>query len=312
LIAFTIVIPTYNRRDLLQRTLATVLAQEIPVQIIVVDDGSTDGTLETLKALAGKVKVLTQPNLGPGAARNRGIEAAEGEYIAFLDSDDLFFPWTLAIYQQAIEQNDRPSFVAGKPIVFRDETELKSIQSAPLRCEKFADYYSAGDKWRWFSASSFVMRTDALRAAGGFTSEPINGEDIDLVMRIGASPGFVQVQTPPTFAYREHGENIRHDWSKTFAGLRYLIDRELTGAYPGGKTRQSERRRILTLHTRSLSLQMLHAGAKSEARTIYHQTFGWNLRQMRLRYLLAFPFMAANATQRHRGTEINAERRSDK
>src|SRR5271170_8041344 len=97
---FSAIIPTYNRRELLQRTLQSVLSQDqVEPEIIVVDDGSTDGTMEMLGTFAPRVQTLRQTNRGPGAARNLGMTHASGDYIAFLDSDDLWFPWTLKTYR---------------------------------------------------------------------------------------------------------------------------------------------------------------------------------------------------------------------
>ena len=86
------VIPTYNRRDMVCEAIDSALTQTYPChEIIVVDDGSTDGTGELLREKYGdRIRYIRQENAGPSAARNRGIEAATGEWIAFLDSDDLW------------------------------------------------------------------------------------------------------------------------------------------------------------------------------------------------------------------------------
>jgi glycosyltransferase involved in cell wall biosynthesis len=88
----SIVIPTYNRADLLRQALDSALRQTYQnIQIIVVDDGSTDDTAATVAAYNG-VTFISQKNAGPSAARNNGSKHAQGEYIAFLDSDDLWMP----------------------------------------------------------------------------------------------------------------------------------------------------------------------------------------------------------------------------
>jgi len=118
---FSVIIPTYNRRELLRQALASVLAQTFTdYEIIVVDDGSTDGTREWLATVSDQVRVLIQENRGPGAARNLGIQNAVGEYVTFLDSDDIWFPWTLEIYERAIREASRPAFVSGCGIAFTD------------------------------------------------------------------------------------------------------------------------------------------------------------------------------------------------
>lgn len=89
----SIVIPTYNRKDLVLEAIHSVLVQEPKnFEVIVIDDGSTDGTAEYLRGLHLPIKVVTQANAGVAAARNRGIHEARGQYVAFLDSDDLWLP----------------------------------------------------------------------------------------------------------------------------------------------------------------------------------------------------------------------------
>ena len=100
---FSVVIPTYNRVHLLERTLDSVWRQGFTdFEVVVVDDGSNDGTQEYLRSLGNRIRIVLQANGGPGAARNAGVRMASGKYVALLDSDDLWFPWTLNIFAQAI------------------------------------------------------------------------------------------------------------------------------------------------------------------------------------------------------------------
>src|ERR1700722_10238448 len=159
----SVIIPTYNRRELLRQTLDSVLTLDASdAQIIVADDGSTGGTMEMLAAMKDRVFIVQPPNSGPGPARNRGAAAAKGDYLAFLDSDDLWFPWTVAAYQRAIEEHGRPAFIAGKPFQFKEVSELSNAKPGELKTETFADYFASGDEWRWWGASSFVIRRDAF------------------------------------------------------------------------------------------------------------------------------------------------------
>jgi GT2 family glycosyltransferase len=207
---FSVIVPAYNRSQLLREALASVMAQTFhDFELIVVDDGSTDDTSETVRRFGGPVRFLQQANLGPGAARNFGADHAAGRYLAFLDSDDLWFPWTLDAYARVIAQHHSPAFIAGKPRVFNSTSELKSVHQEPLSVAVFGDYFRSGDQWRWWGATSFVIRADAFGAAGGFTNEPINGEDADLALRLGDTPGFRadhradHVRLPST---RQHGD----------------------------------------------------------------------------------------------------------
>ena len=85
----SVIIPTFNRIDILNRAIDSVLNQSInPYDIIVVDDGSTDGTSDMIKQKYKSIKLIQQKNSGVSAARNNGIKNAQGDWIALLDSDD--------------------------------------------------------------------------------------------------------------------------------------------------------------------------------------------------------------------------------
>lgn len=100
-LSFSVVIPTYNRRNELQRSIASALAQICPGdEIIVVDDGSTDGTENDFKESSSAIRYVRQHNSGAGAARNRGIAECKGELVCFLDSDDEFLPGKIALQRQ--------------------------------------------------------------------------------------------------------------------------------------------------------------------------------------------------------------------
>src|SRR5476651_1288756 len=86
----SVIIPAYNRAALVGETIRCVLRQSLPAdEIIVVDDGSIDNTLDVLESFGSRLRIIRQSNAGPGAARNAGLAAATGDYIWFMDSDDL-------------------------------------------------------------------------------------------------------------------------------------------------------------------------------------------------------------------------------
>ena len=289
---FSVVIPTYNRAELLRAALDSVFVQELgDFEVIVVDDGSDDATEHVVRRYGERVTLLRQENAGPGAARNLALEHARGRYAAFLDSDDLWFPWSLQAYAAAIARHDAPSFIAGRPLRFREAGELAAASAQPLQTRAFADYLASGDEWRWWGVSSFVVRMDQVRAVGGFARGRVNAEDADLALKLGISPGFVQILAPCTFGYREHAAGVTHDLDKTLAGTWMQVEAERAGRYPGGPARARERWRIATRHIRPVSMGCLARWRFREAWALYRATFWWNLRLLRLRYLLAFPPM---------------------
>jgi len=293
---FSVIVPTFNRADLLSGTLESVFGQRFTdFEIIVVDDGSTDGTINYLQSLGNRIRVFQQPNLGAGPARNLGARHAQGRYLAFLDSDDLWFPWTLGVYRDVIRAHGDPSFIAGKPHLFSGTLELEKVVCGAMRVQRFVDYFASGDELRWWGASSLVIRQDAFQAVGGFTEEWVNDEDLDLTLQLGLAPGFIQVTSPETFAYRRHASNVSKDSNRLLAGTRTRIRAECEGRYPGGNVRAMERRRILTRSTRSISIGCIKAGLLRDAWMLYCATFGWNLSLRRVKYLLAFPVLAVVA-----------------
>jgi glycosyltransferase involved in cell wall biosynthesis len=304
---FSVIIPTYNRAAVLREAIASVLDQEWQdFEVLVVDDGSSDETVMMGGTYAGRVKFMSQQNQGPGAARNLGVSRAQGRYLAFLDSDDLLFPWSLKIYAEVIQSFREPAFIAGKPRIFKSVEELWNLRPGALSTNAFSDYLNSGNEWRWWGASSFVIRRDQFLAAGGFAKEPINGEDADLALKLGIAPGFVQITQPETFAYRQHGSNVMKNTARNVSGACYQVKQELAGVYPGQKQRARERWRIITRHVRSATREGLQAGLAGDAWRLYRDTLRWNLTLGHWKYLFGFPLLAASTPSRSSGLKLRA------
>lgn len=296
---FSVIVATYNRAELLRECVRSALDQRFDAaEIIVVDDGSTDDTAAVLAAFGDRIAVIRQENRGPGAARNAAAARARGRYLAILDSDDLFFPWTLSTYHEVIASNSEPAFVTGTPVIFSGGDAPAAAAPTPLRSDTFADYYASADKWRWYGGSSFVVRADVFQRVGGFTNRWINGEDADLAMRLGVERGFVHVTSPQTFAYREHSNSAVANSQRTLDGTWYGIRAEHDGRYPGGSTRARERRMILTRQSRPVMLTCAREHRFSEAWRLYRSTWSWHLALGRVRFLMGFPLQLLLATVR--------------
>lgn len=181
----SVVIPLYNKEKQIANTLSTVLSQSYQdFEIIIVDDGSTDGSVEEVhKIKNARIRLIHQANAGVSAARNRGIEEARGEYVAFLDADDEWKPEYLATqyfltrkYPQCdvfacnyefrnAEGNVRPTIVRKLPFggedgVLSNYFEVASHSHPPL----------------WTSA--VMVRKSAIQAVGGFPVGVKSGEDL--------------------------------------------------------------------------------------------------------------------------------------
>jgi GT2 family glycosyltransferase len=296
---FSVVIPSHNRRSLLAKTLESVFSQHCQnYEIIVVDDGSTDGTWEWLASWRSCIRVLEQSNGGPGAARNLGSKEARGDYVAFLDSDDVWFPWTLNTFDTLISKYNSPAILSGRLLDFRDEKELLTIRAEPVRAVAFTDFFSSAGTGCYVGAGTAVLRRDVLVASGGFIVERVNAEDHDLIMRLGTEQGFVQILAPVTLGWRRHGASETAVLERTFDGIARMIEHERRGSYPGGVTRRWQRRTIVASHARPASLGCLRTGLFHEAWQLYAKTFSWQACQGRWRYLAAFPLLALARTSR--------------
>ncbi|MBK7899116.1 MAG: glycosyltransferase family 2 protein [Azonexus sp.] len=177
---FSCVIPTFNRRERLRVALASVASQSVrPEEIVVVDDGSRDDTQEYLTGLQRTspdlpLVVLRQENRGPAAARNAGIRIASGDYVAFLDDDDLWLPEKLARQQQILAVHpDIALLGCGADTLFAPRGGL--LQDIGLRSMLIRN---------WFLTPGVVARRDVLLACGGFPEDMCVCEDYALWLSI--------------------------------------------------------------------------------------------------------------------------------
>ncbi|HEX8673600.1 MAG TPA: glycosyltransferase family A protein [Longimicrobium sp.] len=182
---FSVVIPLYNKERTIHRTVASVLAQTYrDFELIVVDDGSTDGSVaEVRRATDARLRLLTQANRGPGPARNAGIEAARHDWIAFLDGDDVWFPEHLAELDRIRTLHPAAGLI-GTACVVSDREGRFDVPPAAEPCIEEIDYIaSVGRGSRPLCASTAAIHRDVYRSAGGFLPLP-SGQDSEYWVRI--------------------------------------------------------------------------------------------------------------------------------
>lgn len=216
----SIIIPLYNRGNWLEEAVQSILLTNYPnVEILIVDDESTDNSIEVARELASKYKGiirllqhLDRENHGPGGTRNLGIQAAQGQYICFLDSDDYLFPHR---FETSVEILDSDSTVDA---VFEStKTEIlaggeeRSRQVRPVVSFDCEDHQKILDKilkeHRHWSVNAILIRKSILEKVGGFSERLRGCEDLVLWLKLSCLAKLVKGSEIPVAAYRIHARN---------------------------------------------------------------------------------------------------------
>jgi glycosyltransferase involved in cell wall biosynthesis len=185
----SVVIPAYNVRRYLPRAIQSVLNQTLPpLEVVVVDDGSSDGTGEVARRFGGIVRCVRQENAGAGAARNHGVREARGEFVAFLDADDEWCPHHLDEAARVLTAHPELDWLCAP-------YEERDASGKPRRRRKYAgpqlkhgvyiaEFFKAHVEY-WFAwTSTMVVRRQVVLEAGGFDESMRRGQDLDLWCRI--------------------------------------------------------------------------------------------------------------------------------
>ena len=234
----SVVIPTYNRGAKVEATLDSALAQtRAPLEIIVVDDGSTDGTAQWIRARYGeRVRVIEQANSGVARARNRGWRAARGEWIAFLDHDDVWHPTKLEHLLNAATPDCGVIYARWRQI---DENGAGLDEA---RAERWRGARGAVFGWLFgwhcplISMSVPIVRRGLLKQSGGFDPQCVPCDDWDLWLRLAPKTRFEFVDEV-LVNYRCSAQQQSRDEAAALCGARRAL----------GKHRAALMRRPLVL-----------------------------------------------------------------
>lgn len=183
-IKITVVIPLYNGERYIVRSLDSVLRQtQVPQEIFVVNDGSTDAGVQLVKSTFGnKVKLLEQRNRGVSAARNAGIEASSGDWIAFLDADDVWLPNHLEELSRQVALFPHAAMLATKSIQL-GVNETPPEVSPPGRVQEIDYLVEASKRLSVVNSSCVAIRKDVFNSIGDFKSYRY-GEDLEMWARV--------------------------------------------------------------------------------------------------------------------------------
>ena len=204
----SVIVPTHNRAQLLARALQSIVTQATPpMEVIVVDDGSNDGTEEVVCTRFPEVQYIRQNNQGVSNTRNRGIEAARGDWLAFLDSDDEWLPQKLTSQKEMLAANPKYKICHTDEIWIRNGTRVNAMKKHTKtggfifeRCLPLCVV----------SPSSVLIHRSVFDEVGLFNEDLPTCEDYDLWLRICARFPVLYVDRPLIIKYGGHADQLSH------------------------------------------------------------------------------------------------------
>jgi glycosyltransferase involved in cell wall biosynthesis len=242
----SIIIPTYKHRAYVAATLESVFAQTFrDYEVIVVNDGSPDDTAAVLAPFArdGRIRYFEQANAGQAAARNKGLAEACGEFIAFLDDDDLWPPDKLQWQVDAL-QSARWVAVGGNGVVFADRPKPPNPESGNRAEITIEDAFRGCP---FMSPGQVLIRTSALRTLNGIASDIWGCDDYDLWIRLASLGPIGKVDRCALF-YRSHASNASLNHIRMFTNGLEVIRRR-RGMLPHAARSGAERDAYRWLYT---------------------------------------------------------------
>jgi glycosyltransferase involved in cell wall biosynthesis len=260
----SVVIPTYNYARYVPEAVDSVLAQSFEeLEVIVVDDGSTDQTAEILRSFGEQIRNIRQEHRGLSAARNTGIRAARGQYVAFLDSDDLWLPEKVSLQIARLDAEPEVGLVYCETLLFDD-----SALATPTLHSDWASHPS-GRILPWLVRQNVIpsptpiVRRELFERVGLFDETLSACEDWDMWIRIGRVCEIAYVNQVLA-KYRRHRENMSLDSERLMTnGLRVL---EKAFAGPDLSQLHGLRRPVLSRWYADFGLTQFYEGRYKQAR----------------------------------------------
>lgn len=214
------IIPVYNGARFLGAALDSVFGQTWrPIEVIVVDDGSTDATPQVLAEYPHPLRVLRQENAGPARARNQGLALATGEFIAFQDADDLWVPDKLARQMACLLARPEVDLCLGHLQNFW-EPELREVE------ERMQGHPVTQPQPAW-GPPLMLARRALFDRVGGFDESLRKGEDTDWLFRAREKKATWEMLPEVILHRRRHGRNLTANWAEGHEGLAALLKRSI-------------------------------------------------------------------------------------
>jgi len=257
---FSVIIPCYNSSKTIEKTLDSIFSQHYSnFEVIVINDGSSDDTLNILKQQENRIKIINQKNSGVSTARNKGVNHASGDWIAFCDSDDTWHPYKLSICDNVIRKIPECSFIFhdffvetdGKilaerathseysffPIFKQWKITIPQIltkhriilhELADSSFNSFDTYYGNAFYWKimgnFVLPSTVIMKRDVFLKENGFNLKFIHAEDTEFFLRISKNVDFLYIDLPLSGYHRSSESLLSKNMLPTINnGLKSLI-----------------------------------------------------------------------------------------
>jgi glycosyltransferase involved in cell wall biosynthesis len=222
----SVVIPTYNYGRFIAGAVESVLAQTYQDrEIIVIDDGSTDDTQARVEPYTDRIRYIRQQNQGCSAARNTGIQAAKGDWLAFLDADDLWHPRKLEIQMAYLARHPDIALLAADNLMDLSEgwPAIGVNLDPPAVAVRLEDIVIRSR----FVPSSVVARKDCFHKLGLFDAALRSAEDRDMWIRFACHYAIAQLQAPLSW-YRVHGDSMCFVAERMVSSERKVLEKSFT------------------------------------------------------------------------------------
>lgn len=274
----SVVIPTYNRAHTLKRALASVGSQTYPAyEVVVVDDCSTDGTESLVRKFSGIKYLRTQQNSGAGGARNLGVAEARGDWIAFLDSDDI---WVCNRLEEQVRYLERDTAESADLVCAGITVQERSGNCAyygfpfeePPRGWTFNEFQTYP-----FSTPTWLIKKATFTDLGGFDASLPNCEDLDFLAKLLKIAAIVVLRAPLVIKYNQ-ADSIDADLERIEYSYQVLFDRHAGLWEVSAAAAANSYFRLGGLRVRS--------GQISEARAAFAKAIKW--KPLRVKYWVAW------------------------
>jgi glycosyltransferase involved in cell wall biosynthesis len=222
--SISVIMPVYNGAEFIEESIQSVLSQSArDFELIIVDDGSYDGTAEIIRDYEGRVRFIQQANRGPSAARNRGLEEAKGKYVAFLDADDV---WDHRFLERTSTHLDQlnSNFVgvcSGWSYVDQNGATLEHTRKELSKSYGLTDLIFTNP----FPIHAVLARIDVVKNVGGFDEKILAMEDWDLWLRMTTPGGFFHGIGSCLAGYRLHGASNSRNPDRMRGGRMLALEK---------------------------------------------------------------------------------------